>query len=120
MRTGGEGGIRTHEPREGSPVFESDGPRDNGTQARVTSLLPINLRYCRLPGKSDQARPVQLACSLEIGDYCGSARIAKRPASTGPDNAGNGCTPMAVAIRTRSPRDKNGRLDLTYIRIYTI
>ena len=120
MRTGGEGGIRTHERREGSPVFKSDDTRDNGTQARVTALVPSNLGHCLLPGKPAQTRPVQLACNLEIVDYCVSAGIARRAASTRPDTPGTAVPRWPSQAVPAALRDKNGRLDLSYIRIYNI
>ena len=36
---GGEGEIRTHEPREGLPIFKSDGSHASGTYAHAIAII---------------------------------------------------------------------------------
>jgi hypothetical protein len=44
---GGEGEIRTHETREGLPVFKSDGSQGSGTHSHAIAIVADSSREAR-------------------------------------------------------------------------
>src|SRR5688572_8729360 len=64
---GGEGGIRTHEPREGSPVFKSQDWRTNGPDTHTSASfigLPENVPERLFPSFRRKCNRSATACSV--------------------------------------------------------
>jgi hypothetical protein len=59
-----EGEIRTHEPREGPPVFKPVGSHASVSHSHVSAMIPGELANAEIRRFARFEAPVQLECNL--------------------------------------------------------